>query len=52
MEKIIGKNWVTDLLDFEKNGTFLIKNESTIVKRTDILPTYKDIYEAIKQHCG
>jgi tRNA(His) guanylyltransferase len=40
----IGKNWATDLGDQKKNGTFLIRGESgSILTRTDILPSYKDI---------
>lgn len=43
----IGKNWTTDLTDQERNGTFLILNNGAIEKRTNILPTYQAINEAI-----
>ena len=43
----IGKNWATDLTDQERNGTFLILGDEGIGIRTDILPTYQAINEAI-----
>lgn len=44
----IGKNWTTDLLPVEKNGTFLIKDENGVIqKRTDIKNYYSDISEII-----
>jgi tRNA(His) guanylyltransferase len=39
----IGKNWATDLTPQIKNGTFLIKTDSGIEKRYDILPTFEHI---------
>lgn len=43
----IGRNWATDWPDVVKNGTFLIKSESGITVRFDVLPTYDAINEAI-----
>jgi tRNA(His) 5'-end guanylyltransferase len=43
----IGKNWATDLTDQERNGTFLILGPKGIETRTDVLPTYQAINEAI-----
>jgi tRNA(His) 5'-end guanylyltransferase len=42
----IGKNWVLDLTDQERNGTFLILGVEGIETRTNILPTYQAINEA------
>lgn len=42
-----GKNWSEDLSQQQKNGTFLIKENSSIVERCDILPSYTCINEAI-----
>jgi len=36
----IGKNWTTDLSDRERNGTFLVKTEQGIERRSDILPNH------------
>jgi tRNA(His) guanylyltransferase len=36
----IGKSWTKDLSEQERNGTFLIKAETKIQKRTDIIPNY------------
>lgn len=38
-----GKNWATDLMDVEKNGTFLVKEDREIQRRHDILPEYSSI---------
>ena len=43
----IGKNWTTDLSEQERNGTFLIMDNRAIEQRSDILPTYQAINEAI-----
>jgi len=43
----IGKNWVLDLTDQERNGTFLISGVEGIETWTDVLPTYWAINEAI-----
>lgn len=43
----IGKNWTTDTTPQQRNGTFLIKTESGIVERTDILPNYASIHAEI-----
>lgn len=43
----IGKNWTIDLTPQERNGTFLILNNGNIEQRTDIVPTYLNIKEAI-----
>jgi len=43
----IGKNWATDLTGQERNGTFLINTEDGIIERTDILPSYESVNEAI-----
>lgn len=43
----IGKNWATDLTDQEKNGTFIFLRDGGGELRTDILPTYQSINEAI-----
>lgn len=44
----IGKNWATDLTDQERNGTFIfLHNGGGGEIRTDILPTYQSINEAI-----
>lgn len=45
----IGKNWTKDLSDRERNGTFIINSEGSIVERTDILPTYESISAAIAE---
>ena len=39
----IGKNWATDCSDVEKNGTFLIKDDRDIVRKTNILSDYESI---------
>lgn len=39
----IGKNWTTDLTGQERNGTFLIKTDLGIEKRTDILPNHNSL---------
>jgi len=44
----IGKNWTTDLLPIERNGTFLIKTEEGIITTSEILPTYVDL----QRHLG
>lgn len=44
----IKKNWITDLNDQEKNGTFIISKEREIEIRTDILPTYESISKNIE----
>lgn len=48
----IGKNWTKDLDNREKNGTFIILNKETGIKeiKTDILPSYIDIYNNLKQY--
>jgi len=43
----IGKNWTTDLSDTERNGTFIFNQGGIITGRSDILPTYQAINEAI-----
>lgn len=44
----IGKNWTTDLTDQERNGTFIFLYGADGGEiRTDILPTYQSINEAI-----
>jgi tRNA(His) 5'-end guanylyltransferase len=43
----IGKNWATDLSERQRNGTFLVVSDAGITERTDILPTYNTINEAI-----
>lgn len=43
----IGKNWATDLTKQERNGTFLVLTDGKITTRTDILPTYEAVNEAI-----
>ncbi len=45
----IGKNWTNDLTDQQKNGTFLIKTENGIEKRTNILPHFENINEIVKE---
>lgn len=49
MLHVIGKNWATDLSDRKKNGTFFILDVETgkFNERIDILPTYKDINDAL-----
>ena len=42
-----GKNWTTDLSPQERNGTFLVLHNGNIEQRTDILPTYQAINDAI-----
>lgn len=44
----IGRNWTTDLVETERNGTFILKKEEGIVIRTDILPTFESISQSIK----
>lgn len=36
----IGKNWTTDLTPQERNGTYLIKDDTGTTVKTDVLPTY------------
>lgn len=43
----IGKNWATDLSDRERNGTFIILRDGEYRERTDILPSYQAINDAI-----
>jgi len=43
----IGKNWVLDLTDQERNGTFLISGVEGIETWTDVLPTYWAINQII-----
>lgn len=43
----IGKNWTTDLLPIERNGTFLINVDGKIYERRDVLPEYASIDAAI-----
>lgn len=42
-----GKNWINDLNDMERNGTFLIRENKAIIHRSDILPSYENINNAI-----
>jgi tRNA(His) guanylyltransferase len=43
----INKNWTTDLPERERNGTFLIRRDGNLEIRTDILPSYQSINDAI-----
>lgn len=43
----IGKNWTTDISNRERNGTFLLNSKNGIIERSDILPSYESINEAI-----
>ncbi len=43
----IGKNWTTDLEEQERNGTFLFLRDRHIEHRTDILPSFHAINEAM-----
>ena len=42
-----GRNWTTDLSEGERNGTFLVKTDGEIITKTDILPRYESINDAI-----
>jgi tRNA(His) 5'-end guanylyltransferase len=48
----IGKNWTNNLPDQIKNGTFLVKTESGIVARYDILPKYDSISKIVNPLVG
>lgn len=39
----IGKNWATDLTPQERNGTFLLRGNGSVIERKDILPTFATI---------
>jgi tRNA(His) 5'-end guanylyltransferase len=39
----IGKNWTTDLSEQERNGTFLVKTDCGLERRTDVLPSYNSL---------
>lgn len=43
----IGKNWATDIDDWDRNGAFIIKDSADYVIRHDILPSYDSINAAI-----
>ena len=43
----IGKNWTNDLDNRQKNGTFIIRREGTIVTKSSILPNFQSISDAI-----
>lgn len=36
----VGKNWATDITDQQRNGTFLIKKDDSLLELYDILPDY------------
>lgn len=43
----IGKNWVNDLSDRERNGTFLLRSGRNIVHTYTVKPTYESINDVI-----
>lgn len=43
----IGRNWTTDLDERCRNGTFLVRAASGIETRSDVLPTYPSIAQAM-----
>lgn len=45
----IGKNWSIDLTDQEKNGTFIFSTDNGLTTRSDILPDYNSINQAMPE---
>lgn len=43
----VGKNWTTDCLDCQKNGTFLVGKK--VEERTNIMPNYQSISEVVDE---
>jgi tRNA(His) 5'-end guanylyltransferase len=43
----IGKNWATDNGERERNGTFIVNGDGGIYPRSDILPSYATINDAV-----
>ena len=44
----ISKNWSTDLNNQQKNGTFLIKSESGIIQKHDVIVDYSSFNKILK----
>ena len=38
-----GKNWTTDLTDQQKNGTWIVKKDFSLVAKCDVLPRYDNV---------
>jgi tRNA(His) 5'-end guanylyltransferase len=44
----VGKNWTTDLEPRWKNGTWIVKTDSGLTVRHDIMPSYSDIEALVR----
>ena len=43
----VGKNWTTDLTDRQRNGTWILRENDTVVARSHVLPLYKSLADII-----